>query len=180
LTRHASSVHGELEATSAVSAEPPEAATKQPGRRREDHQRSTASRTKETGLAHRGEHSPAGSIGSVESSRATHEREFEQWVRRRLAQWPTMRIVQFEAWLREREAYEFVPAVHETLRRRGIDADGGNVRVRERIDARRSDAANGPAVRRITARRGRGVAHGGAMRFGSGCSRYSSKPEDRH
>jgi hypothetical protein len=112
----------------------------------------------------------------VDSSRATHEREFEQWVCRRLAQWPTMRIVQFEAWLREREAYEFVPAVHETLRRRGIDADGGNVRVRERIRARPSDAANGPAVRRITARRG----PGGAMRFGSGCSRYSSKPEDRH
>jgi hypothetical protein len=52
----------------------------------------------------------------------TREPEFEQWVCERLGRWPTMRIVQFEGWLRRREADEFIPAVHEALRRRGIEA----------------------------------------------------------
>jgi hypothetical protein len=58
----------------------------------------------------------------VESSIATQEWEFEQWVCERLARWPTMRIVQFEHWLRTRGGDEFMPAVHEALRRRGIEA----------------------------------------------------------
>ena len=55
------------------------------------------------------------------SGRATREGEFEQWVCERLAPWPTMRIVQFEYWLQKRQVDEFIPAVHEALRRRGIE-----------------------------------------------------------
>ncbi len=66
----------------------------------------------------------------MESSRATREREFEHWVGQRLAHWPTRRIVEFERWLRERDAHEFLPAVHEMLRCRGMGPRAGNVRGR--------------------------------------------------
>jgi hypothetical protein len=32
-----------------------------------------------------------------------------------------MRVVQFECWLRDRGEHEFVPALHEALRRRGLE-----------------------------------------------------------
>ena len=51
---------------------------------------------------------------------------FDEWVCRRLAEWPATRILDFERWLEEQDAFEFVPAVHEALVRRGIkleDAD---------------------------------------------------------
>lgn len=51
------------------------------------------------------------------------ERDFEQWVRRRLADWPAPQILDFERWLRERDLIEFVPAVHEASRRRGSEAE---------------------------------------------------------
>ncbi len=49
------------------------------------------------------------------------ERDFEHWVRRRLADWPTSQIVDFERWLRERDLVEFLPAVHEASRQRGVE-----------------------------------------------------------
>jgi hypothetical protein len=55
------------------------------------------------------------------------EQDFEQWVCRRLERWPTMRILEFEHWLRDQEGEEFVPAVHEALRRRVLEL----VEVRE-------------------------------------------------
>jgi hypothetical protein len=84
--------------------------------------RGTGSRTKESGLAHCGHAGVQATSDPVESSLATREPEFEQWVCERLERWPTMRIVQFEGWLQERGVDEFVPAVHEALRRRGIEA----------------------------------------------------------
>jgi hypothetical protein len=54
------------------------------------------------------------------------EREFEEWVRRRLADWPTPQILDFERWLRARGLVEFLPAVHEASRRRGIELEGVN------------------------------------------------------
>jgi hypothetical protein len=49
------------------------------------------------------------------------ERDFDDWVRRRLADWPTRQIVDFERWLRERDLVEFLPAVHEASRQRGVE-----------------------------------------------------------
>jgi hypothetical protein len=69
------------------------------------------------------------SIHAVQPSPATHERRFEQWVCGRLARWPTLRILQLEHWLREREEYELIPAVRETLRLRGIEP--GDICVRD-------------------------------------------------
>jgi hypothetical protein len=52
------------------------------------------------------------------------EPQFDQWVCERLARWPTARIIQLELWLREQDADEFMPAVREALRRRGIRPTG--------------------------------------------------------
>ena len=49
------------------------------------------------------------------------ERDFDEWVRRRLADWPTPQILDFEGWLRERDLVEFLPAVHEAARNRGVE-----------------------------------------------------------
>lgn len=55
---------------------------------------------------------------------ARGEPQFDQWVSDRLARWPTGRILQLERWLAEQDADEFVPAVREALRRRGIEPEG--------------------------------------------------------
>ena len=59
---------------------------------------------------------------------ATAERAFDEWVYRRLADWPTARVLEFEGWLDERDAVEFVPAVHEALRRRGNEPGSPSIR----------------------------------------------------
>ncbi len=51
----------------------------------------------------------------------TGDRSFDDWVCQRLTQWPTPQILDFARWLDEHDAEEFVPAVREALRRRGID-----------------------------------------------------------
>jgi hypothetical protein len=51
----------------------------------------------------------------------TAERSFDEWVCRRLAEWPATQIVDFKRWLGEHNAVEFVPAVHEALLRRGME-----------------------------------------------------------
>jgi hypothetical protein len=56
------------------------------------------------------------------------ERDFDEWVRRRLAYWPTPQIIDFERWLRERELVEFLPAVHEASRQRGLEPQEVNGR----------------------------------------------------
>ena len=56
------------------------------------------------------------------------ERNFDEWVRRRLAYWPTPQIVDFEHWLRERELVEFLPAVREASRHRGVELEHVNGR----------------------------------------------------
>jgi hypothetical protein len=55
---------------------------------------------------------------------ARGEPQFDQWVCDRLARWPTGRILQLERWLAEQDADEFIPAVREALRRRGIQLEG--------------------------------------------------------
>jgi hypothetical protein len=56
------------------------------------------------------------------------ERDFDRWVCERLVQWPTLRILQLERWLHERDESEFVPAVREALRRRGVEPLGEPIR----------------------------------------------------
>jgi hypothetical protein len=56
------------------------------------------------------------------------DRDFDQWVCERLARWPTLRILQLERWLHEHDESEFVPAVREALRRRGVEPLGEPVR----------------------------------------------------
>jgi hypothetical protein len=56
------------------------------------------------------------------------ERNFDEWVRRRLAYWPTPQIADFERWLRERELVEFLPAVREASRHRGVELEHVNGR----------------------------------------------------
>lgn len=51
------------------------------------------------------------------------ERDFEEWVRRRLADWPTPQIRDFEHWLLERGLTDFVPAVQEASRHRSREAE---------------------------------------------------------
>lgn len=61
------------------------------------------------------------------------ERDFDEWVRRRLAGWPTPQVVDFERWLRERDLVEFVPAVQEASRRRDFESESegdGNLQRR--------------------------------------------------
>jgi phosphoserine phosphatase len=43
------------------------------------------------------------------------ERDFDEWVRQRLADWPTMQVLDFERWLRERGLVEFLPAVRRSV-----------------------------------------------------------------
>jgi hypothetical protein len=64
------------------------------------------------------------------------DREFDQWVCERLERWPTLRILQLERWLHEQDASaEFVPAVREALRRRGVTPVGEAARPpRRRVD----------------------------------------------
>jgi hypothetical protein len=67
--------------------------------------------------------------------RVPDEREFAQWVCERLERWPTLRVLQLERWLREQKAEEFVPAVREALRQRGVAPVGEPVqRPRRKID----------------------------------------------
>jgi hypothetical protein len=62
-------------------------------------------------------------------------RDFDQWVCDRLARWPTGRILQLERWLVEQDAAEFLPAVREALRRRGVEPGGGDIPApRRRVD----------------------------------------------
>jgi hypothetical protein len=70
------------------------------------------------------------------------ERDFDQWVCDRLERWPTLRVLQLERWLRDQDDSEFVPAVRETLRRRGVEPVG------ER--ARRAKRPMDELVRRLT------------------------------
>lgn len=60
------------------------------------------------------------------------ERDFDEWVYRRLADWPTTQILDFERWLRERDLVEFLPAVHETARQRGVEPEQINGRDPQR------------------------------------------------
>jgi len=57
----------------------------------------------------------------------SRERDFDLWVRERLADWPTQQILEFERWLLEDCLFEFVPAVHEALRHRSIDGARGGL-----------------------------------------------------
>jgi hypothetical protein len=64
------------------------------------------------------------------------ELQFAEWVCERLERWPTLRVLQLERWLHEqKDAGEFVSAVREALRRRGVAPVGEPVRApRRRID----------------------------------------------
>jgi hypothetical protein len=52
------------------------------------------------------------------------ERDFDEWVRQRLASWPAELIHDFERWLLERGLVEFVPAVHGAAKRRRLESRG--------------------------------------------------------
>jgi hypothetical protein len=69
----------------------------------------------------------------VEVARVTVDRSFDDWVCRRLADWPTTQILDFERWLNEHGAVEFLPAVHEALGRRGMESEEEEVRTPKRL-----------------------------------------------
>jgi hypothetical protein len=69
----------------------------------------------------------------VEVGRVTVDRSFDEWVCRRLAHWPTTRILDFERWLDKHGAVEFLPAVHEALGRRGMQPEEQEVRTSKRL-----------------------------------------------
>jgi hypothetical protein len=60
------------------------------------------------------------------------ERDFDDWVGRRLAYWPMSQILDFERWLRERDLDEFVPAVREAAKQRAVEAEHVNGREPQR------------------------------------------------
>jgi hypothetical protein len=45
-------------------------------------------------------------------------RDFDEWVQRRLWDWPAARILAFERWLLDRGELEFVAALRAALRQR--------------------------------------------------------------
>ena len=49
-------------------------------------------------------------------------RDFDDWVRRRLSDWPSAWILQFERWLIEEGEIEFVRAVRAALQHRNTAA----------------------------------------------------------
>jgi hypothetical protein len=49
---------------------------------------------------------------------AARGRDFDAWVRRRLADWPTARILELERWLLEQGEIEFVRAVRGAVSHR--------------------------------------------------------------
>jgi hypothetical protein len=53
---------------------------------------------------------------------AERERDFEEWVGRRLSDWSIAEIRAFDRWLLAESLFEFIPAVRATLRRRGAEA----------------------------------------------------------
>jgi hypothetical protein len=61
---------------------------------------------------------PAGAQSTI--ARPHAEPDFDDWVSRRLADWPSAQLVDFERWLREEGCIEFLPAVSEARRRRRI------------------------------------------------------------
>jgi hypothetical protein len=60
------------------------------------------------------------------------ELEFNEWVCERLAEWPTAQIVDLDRWLRKQGPVEFIPAVREVLRRRGIERERSDWRGSKR------------------------------------------------
>jgi hypothetical protein len=63
----------------------------------------------------------------------SRDREFELWVRERLSDWTTQRILEFERWLLEGGCFEFVLAVREAVRHR-IDGDPTKSSKRRLVD----------------------------------------------
>jgi hypothetical protein len=53
------------------------------------------------------------------------QREFDLWVRERLADWPSALVQDFERWLIDEGRFEFVPSVQEAWRQRDAEADAG-------------------------------------------------------
>ena len=51
------------------------------------------------------------------------QRDFDLWVRERLADWPTALVRELERWLIDEGRFEFVPAVQETWRQRNGETD---------------------------------------------------------
>jgi hypothetical protein len=51
----------------------------------------------------------------------TRETEFNLWVGRQLAHWPTRLILEFERWLLEEGDAEFLPAVRAALWERTLE-----------------------------------------------------------
>jgi hypothetical protein len=45
-------------------------------------------------------------------------RDFDEWVERRLWDWPSARILAFERWLLDRGELEFVPSLRAALQER--------------------------------------------------------------
>jgi hypothetical protein len=68
-----------------------------------------------------------------ESSALSRERDFDEWVRRRLSGWQTAQILAFEHWLLDEGQFEFVPAAHEAWRRRCEEHDGAQLSGPRRI-----------------------------------------------
>jgi hypothetical protein len=53
-----------------------------------------------------------------------HEREFDEWVRRRLSAWSTDEIRAFDRWLLVESHFEFVPSVRRAWMQRSNDEAG--------------------------------------------------------
>jgi hypothetical protein len=63
----------------------------------------------------------------------SRDREFDLWVRERLSDWPTQRILELERWLLEDCRFEFVAAVHEAWRDR-IETGSSEPSKRKPVD----------------------------------------------
>jgi hypothetical protein len=50
-----------------------------------------------------------------------HEREFDDWVRRRLSEWTSTEIRALDRWLLEESHFEFVGAVRAAWMRRALE-----------------------------------------------------------
>jgi hypothetical protein len=64
---------------------------------------------------------------------AERERDFEEWVGRRLSDLSIAEIRAFDRWLLAESLFEFIPAVRATLRRRGAQAAASRAGRRESL-----------------------------------------------